>query len=352
MKIIDGLKLSFGDVLIRPRKSTINSRKDVCLTKFIKPKWSNKQLAFTPIIAANMDTVGTFQMAKELHKHNIITAIHKHYTLEEWGGFISSLEPDSTLLNNICVSSGTSDNDFNKLASILDKYSKVNMICLDIANGYSSHFVDFIKKTRQNFPSKVIIAGNVVTGEMTEELLEAGADIIKVGIGGGSVCTTRLKAGVGYPQLSAVMECAEVAHKLGGHIISDGGCVCPGDISKALGAGADLVMLGGMFSGHEESGGEVIEVDGKKFKSFYGMSSKTAMTKHTGEVKNYRSSEGKHVLIPYKGLVKNTCLDILGGVRSTCTYVGALNINELFEKTIFIRTNIQTNNIYNNLHHK
>ncbi|MCI4377225.1 hypothetical protein PGIGA_G00201160 [Pangasianodon gigas] len=178
--------------------------------------------------------------------------------------------------------------DFERLAAILAAVPQIQYICVDVANGYSEHFVHFVKDTRQKFPSHTIMAGNVITGEMVEELILAGADIIKVGIGPGSVCTTRKKTGVGYPQLSAVIECADAAHGLGGHIISDGGCTCPGDVSKAFGAGADFVMLGGMLAGHSESGGETIEKNGKKYKLFYGMSSDTAMKKHAGGVAEYR----------------------------------------------------------------
>lgn len=225
---------------------------------------------------------------------------------------------------------------------------QLKYICVDVANGYSEHFVHFVKDVRQKFPSHTIMAGNVVTGEMVEELILAGADIIKVGIGPGSVCTTRKKTGVGYPQLSAVIECADAAHGLGGHIISDGGCTCPGDVSKAFGAGADFVMLGGMLAGHSESSGEIIEKNGKKYKLFYGMSSDTAMKKHAGGVADYRASEGKTVEVPYKGPVDETIRDILGGVRSTCTYVGAAKLKELSRRTTFIRVTQQLNTVFGN----
>lgn len=225
--------------------------------------------------------------------------------------------------------------------------SNLKFICIDVANGYSEYFSEFVKQTREAYPDKVIIAGNVVTGEMTEELLLSGADIVKVGIGPGSVCTTRLKTGVGYPQLSAIIECADAAHGLGGQIISDGGCAIPGDIAKAFGAGADFIMLGGMLAGHDESGGEVIEKAGKKFMKFYGMSSSTAMEKHAGGVAEYRASEGKTVEIPHRGQVENTLKDILGGLRSTCTYVGASRLKELTKRTTFIRVSEQENRVYN-----
>jgi GMP reductase len=244
------------------------------------------------------------------------------------------------------VSTGTGDLDLGKINQIFDTYSGLKFLCIDVANGYSEQFVDFVQNARNQFPDKVIIAGNVVTGEMVEELLLAGADIVKVGIGPGSVCTTRLKTGVGYPQLSAIIECADAAHGIGGQIISDGGCTTPGDVAKAFGAGADFVMLGGMLAGHDESGGQIVERDGKQYKQFYGMSSTTAMEKHVGGVADYRASEGKTVEVEYRGPVEKTVQDILGGVRSTCTYVGAAKLKELTKRTTFIRVREQENKFY------
>jgi len=295
-------------------------------------------------MAANMDTVGTFEMALALYEKKLFTAIHKHYTVNEWHDFLT--RAPGGIENNIALSTGTSPLDFENITKILDSNPQLRFICIDVANGYSEHFVAFVKKTRNKFHDKVIIAGNVVTGEMVEELLLAGADIIKVGIGPGSVCTTRIKTGVGYPQLSAIIECADAAHGLGGQIISDGGCTTPGDVAKAFGAGADFVMLGGMLAGHDESGGELIVKNGKKLKQFYGMSSTTAMDKHVGGVADYRASEGKTVEVPYRGQVEGTLLDILGGIRSTCTYVGASQLKELSKRTTFIRVSEQENRIY------
>jgi GMP reductase len=222
----------------------------------------------------------------------------------------------------------------------------IKMICLDVANGYSEFFVATVRKVRAKHPSHTIVAGNVVTGEMVEELLISGADVVKVGIGPGSVCTTRKQTGVGYPQLSAVIECADAAHGLGGMIVSDGGCAMPGDFAKAFGGGADFVMSGGMFAGHDESGGKLIEVGGKQFKEFYGMSSTTAMEKHSGKVAEYRASEGKTVQIPYRGPVKATILEICGGLRSACTYVGASSIKEMSKRTTFIRCTVILNPVF------
>lgn len=244
------------------------------------------------------------------------------------------------------VSTGTSDADFQKTKDIMALSDELIFICVDIANGYSEHLVEYVERVRAEFPDKVISAGNVVTGDMCEELILAGADIVKVGIGPGSVCTTRVKTGVGYPQLSAIIECGDAAHGLGGMIIGDGGCSCAGDVSKAFGGGADFVMLGGMLAGHEESGGEIIEKDGETFMKFYGMSSQSAMDKHSGGVAKYRAAEGKTVLLPFRGSVHGTISDILGGVRSTCTYVGAAKLKELTKRTTFIRVQEQENVIF------
>lgn len=344
MRIEYDIKLGFKDVMFRPKRSTLKSRSQVSLERTFKFMHTDALWTGVPVMAANMDTVGTFEMALALAEQNLFTAIHKHYTPEEWGRFLAAA-PDG-IENHVSVSTGTGEDDLKKLIAIKDQNPQLRFICIDVANGYSEHFVSFLKRTRDQFPDKVILAGNVVTGEMVEELLLAGADLVKVGIGPGSVCTTRVKTGVGYPQLSAIIECADAAHGLGGQIISDGGCAIPGDVAKAFGAGADFVMLGGMLAGHDESGGIVIEKDGEKFKQFYGMSSSTAMDKHAGGVANYRASEGKTVEVSYRGDVESTLNDILGGLRSTCTYVGASTLKELTKRTTFIRVAEQENRVY------
>jgi GMP reductase len=270
----------------------------------------------------------------------MFTCLVKSYSLDDF--IDESSEVDVYYGDHAAVSTGTSDNDWIKLQQILNTYLEFRFICIDVANGYSEHFGDFVAKVRARYPEHVIIAGNVVTADMTQELILRGADIVKVGIGPGSVCTTRLQTGVGYPQLSAIIECADAAHGLDAHIIADGGCTCPGDVAKAFGAGADFVMLGGMLAGHTEGGGTV--ENGKI--TFYGMSSDTAMDKHHGGVAEYRSSEGKTVTIPYRGDVKNTVQDILGGVRSTCTYVGAPTLKQISKCTTFVRVTQQVNNVF------
>ena len=337
MRIEDEIKLDFKDVLIRPKRSTLGSRKEVYLTRHYTFKHSKFEWHGVPIMAANMDGVGTLDMAKSLWDHRMFTCLVKSYNEDDVSELATEIGG-----NYFAVSTGTSDSDFLKLRRIINAYPEIHFICIDVANGYQERFADFVQKVRETFSHCTIIAGNVVSADMTQELILRGADIVKVGIGPGSVCTTRIQTGVGYPQLSAIIECADAAHGLGAHIIADGGCTCPGDVAKAFGAGADFVMLGGMLAGHDEGGGEV--KDGQI--TFYGMSSDTAMERHHGGVAEYRSSEGRTVSVPYKGAVKDTVLDILGGLRSTCTYVGAPTLKQLPKCTTFIRVNRQINDVF------
>ena len=336
MRIEQDTKLDFSDVLIRPKRSTLVSRKEVDIFREFSFKHSARTFYGVPIIAANMDTVGTFDMATALSNFGLMTALHKHYDVEELRKFWEDNEKMSE--QHIFYSMGTSPSDLKKVKEFSNEYKNfLHFLCIDVANGYSEPFVDFVKEMREKLPATTIMAGNVVTGEMVEELILSGADIVKIGIGPGSVCTTRKMTGVGYPQLSAVIECADAAHGLGGHVCADGGCTVPGDLAKAFGAGADFVMLGGMLSAHDESGGEVFEKNGEKFVKFYGMSSDTAMDKHAGGVAEYRASEGKTVEVPYRGSVEDSVKEILGGLRSACTYTGARKLKELSKRTTFVR---------------
>jgi GMP reductase len=410
MRIIEDVKLDFNDVLIVPKRSTLKSRSDVSLERTFKFKHSQVEWSGIPIIAANMDGVGTISMANVLSQHKLMTALHKHYDIHQLSKFFKeSSNNDFTF-----YSMGILQSDLDKLISVLEltNSDQLKYICVDAANGYTEQFVDSIKRLRDTYPTKTILAGNVVTPEMTEELILAGADIIKIGIGSGQMCTTRLVAGIGYPQLSAVVECADAAHGLGGHICSDGGCTTPADIVKAFAGGADFVMLGSMLAGHNESEGEIIgttvsfigstlsklpvlrndnhyivvvgdtqyDIPGrdlcimkehpvttmsdplyKRYPGlysldtpddakiqFYGMSSSTAMKKHNGGVAEYRSSEGRTVEIPYRGFVRPTINHILGGVRSACTYTGSTKLKELTKRATFVRVNNTHNNTYDN----
>lgn len=343
MRIEEDLKLDFKDVLIRPKRSTLTSRSEADLTRDFSFRNSGGKYRGVPIIAANMDTIGTFEMARALTGHRLAAALHKHYDEASLIGFFMALPAESTVF----YSMGITDADYEKFlrmkAAVGDA---IACVCVHVANGYTKSFVDFIRNLRKVCPQITIMAGNVVTGEMTEELILLGVDIVKVGIGGGSVCTTRKMAGVGYPQLSAIIECGDAAHGLGGLICSDGGCASPGDLAKAFGGGADFIMLGGMPAGHDECSGRIEEHDGVRKVRFYGMSSRTAMDKYAGGVAPHRPAEGKEVLLEHRGPVEGTVQEILGGVRSACTYVGARRLKELSKRTTFIRVARQLNEVF------
>lgn len=369
-KIINEIKLDFDDVLIRPKRSTLKSRSEVDLIRTFKFANSSRELSCVPIMVANMDTVGTLHMAFSLLEHKAITCLHKHYSTDDLINFYCD---NGTNKNLVFYSTGTSKKDIEKLEFVFgvikNNGSYYPNVCLDVANGYTEQFVKTASHIRKLFPEVVLMAGNVVTPEMTEELIIHGkVDIVKVGIGSGSVCTTRLKTGVGYPQLSAVMECADAAHGLGGHICSDGGCKVVGDVCKAFGANADFVMLGSMFAGCDECEGEweyeylagvgtraefwqSVDPNNNNPKrkvslKYYGMSSKDAMDKHHNGVAKYRTAEGKSVRVAYKGPAIDIIQDIYGGLRSACTYIGANKIKDFSKKTTFIQVNNTHNTIY------
>lgn len=339
MKILDDVKLDFSDVLILPKRSQYSSRSEVSLERIFKFKYSTYTWTGVPIMVSNMDTTGTIEMALEMQKHKVITCLHKYYK-------VSDLIDKDLDLDYIAISTGIGDKDIENLDEIMKEINP-KFICIDVANGYMSKFIERCREIREKYPKKILIAGNVCTSEGVLELVMNGkVDIVKVGIGSGSCCTTRKQTGIGMPQLSAVIECADTAHGLDAHIISDGGLQVVGDFAKAYGGGSDFVMSGSMFAGHTESGGDLIEESGKQYKVFYGMSSSTAMNKYSGGVAHYRSSEGKTVKIEYRGDVKNTILDIQGGIRSTMTYIGAKKIKDIPKCTSFIHVNRQLNQIY------
>ena len=343
MRVEHDVKLTFDDVLIRPKRSTLISRSDVTLEREFRFRHSNTIWKGVPIVAANMDTTGLFDVARVLQRHEMLTCLQKFYSTSAYAqAWESGVDPGF-----VAVTCGSTEESFELLKRKMATDNGIQIICIDVANGYREVFLEFVKQVRAEFPEKILVAGNVATREMTEALILAGADIVKVGIGPGSVCTTRKVAGVGYPQLSAISECADAAHGLLGHVMADGGCSSPGDVAKAFAAGADFVMLGGMLAGHDESGGELIEGgNGKMFKSFYGMSSSKAMESHYGEVAKHRAPEGKEVRVPYRGSLEGTVQSILGGVRSACSYVGARRIKDLPKCATFIRVTQTTNEVY------
>lgn len=344
MPVIESnVKLDFSDVLLKPKRSEIASRNDVLLERSFTFKYSKRQWTGIPIIVANMDTTGTIEMAKELEKHKMITCLHKYYKADEI--------PKELNRDYFAITTGISDSDIENLNHIVDQVNP-HFICIDVANGYSTKFVETVKKIRLLYPHVTLMGGNVVTEEMVLELVvNGGLDIVKIGIGSGSVCTTRLQTGVGYPQFSAILECANAAHGIDAQIISDGGIVNVGDFGKAFGAGADFIMCGSMFAGHDEcmKNNIIITENGKKYCVFYGMSSDKAMNKYSGGVASYRSSEGKCVKIPYKGPVESTILNILGGLRSTMTYIGALKLKHIPKCAHFIQVNNQVNKVHNGM---
>ncbi|KKW24863.1 MAG: GMP reductase [Candidatus Kaiserbacteria bacterium GW2011_GWB1_52_6] len=346
MRIENEIKLDYKDVLIRPKRSTLTSRSEVDITRAFSFKDSGQTITSVPIIAANMDGVGTIAMARAFLPHKMLVALHKHYELKVLKKFFESLTHEQAPY--VFYTMGIKDTDVERLTALLKivDEKKIAGICIDVANGYTERFVEFAKRMRDRFPSKILMAGNVVTGEIVEELALAGIDIIKVGIGPGSVCTTRKMTGVGYPQLSAVIECADAAHGIGVRICADGGCQVPGDVAKAFGAGGDFVMIGSMLSGHTESEMKPFQKGGEKYITYYGSSSEDAMLKHSGKIPHYRASEGKSVEVPYKGSVERTLQEILGGLRSACTYVGAQHLKELPKRTTFIRVTQQLNPRY------
>ena len=344
MRINYDAKLNFEDVLLQPKRSTLSSRKDVDMTRNFTFRNSGKQMNFLPIFASNMDGVGTFSMAKVLQEYKMMTVITKTTGIEEWRKAVGN----GVRLQSVSVCTGTNvmwdkeAQDWKTMQEVLKSFPDIKMITVDVANAYHQNMVDFIKKVRDEYPTKIIVAGNVVTPEMTEELIINGADVVKIGIGPGSVCTTRTMTGVGVPQFSAIVECADAANGVDGHIMADGGCVYPGDIAKALGGGAHCVMIGGMLAGHDES--EQPVVDGKV--EFYGMSSDKAREKHGKRKDGYRGNEGRLISLPYRGPVQNTVEDILGGVRSACTYIGARRLKDMPKCATFVRVENNINRIY------
>ena len=343
MRIEQDIKLDYKDVLFKPKRSKLESRRDVDLTRTFKFHYGNEWTG-VPIMSSNMDGVGTFAMAKVLQDHKMITVMRKHYSVDDWTKNAKGVKMKYL---SVCTGTGViwdpDAPDYATMKAVLAMYPDIKFITVDVANAYHENYADFISKVRDAYPDKTIIAGNVISAEMTEELIIKGADIVKCGIGPGSVCTTRLMTGVGVPQLSGIIECADAANGIGGHIIADGGCVYPGDVAKAFGAGAHFTMLGGMLAGHDESEGEV--VDGKI--QFYGMSSDAAMATHGTRKDGYRGAEGKVVELPHKGPVEKTVIEILGGLRSTCTYIGAKRIKDMPKCTTFVRCTQQVNQVFN-----
>ena len=344
MRIEDDIKLDYSDVLIRPKRSTMESRKQVNIERTFSFYHSPKTRTGMPIMSANMASCGTFEIARILSKYKIITTFHKYYTVEEYQEFFATFNnPDY-----VCYTLGIREKDLNQLEQMIEKdlMKYFSFICLDVPNGYLERFKEVVKLIRKKCPEHIIIAGNVVTNEMTEELILAGADIVKVGIGPGSACTTRKMTGVGYPQLSAIIECADAAHGLANQqwywlVIADGWQQHPSCVAKAFCAGGDFNMFGSMFSGYAENPGETVEKNGKKYKYYIGSSSNKAMKENYGKKDAHRASEWRETLIPIKWSIHDFIGDLFGSLRSTGTYIGARTLKEFPKRTTFIKVNRQ-----------
>lgn len=367
MKIEDSVQLDFDDVLIQPKPSPLNSRSEADLFRYIgygdyfldrrgKKIWRNT-LNCIPITCANMATVGNPRSVKELVINGYIGTLHKHVSYddicklyEDVYTFIESNDGREVAIETckrISISIGIKES-LDTIKRLFNEFNyKVTIITIDVPNGYCAKFIDRIKEIRDIAPEAFITAGNVVTPDKVYEVLNSGADCVKCGLGNGSGCLTRNKTGVGRPQLSTIIDCADAAHHLNKYIMCDGGCKVIGDICKAFCGGADFVMTGSMFAGSEESEGNVIELNGKKYKEYYGMSSKLAQERHFGGFKsNVRSSEGREKLVPYKGNIIDIIEDINGGIRSCMTYIGCKRIKNMSKHTTFYRVNRQLNTLF------
>ena len=332
-------KLDYNDVLIVPSISDVKSRKDVSLEVETTFKCGTTWKG-VPIMASNMSTVGTHKMAEVLSEYKMLTCLRKGANY--YSAFIN-LHPEKEQYVSLTLGLDSESKLFVDTSNIKDP----TFICLDVANGYMKEFHNFTRKVREKWPKSILIAGNVVTPEGVEALSTAGADLVKVGIGSGSMCLTRRVAGVGYPQLSAVLECVETAEAYGIGIVADGGINYPGDFAKAFVAGSAFVMAGGMFTGHDECGGEIRHKEhGELTMLHYGMSSRTANEKYSGGLSDYRASEGRTVEVPYRGSVRNTVQEIFGGIRSACSYVGAFDLPSLYSNGKLIKVNRTINSIF------
>ena len=335
---ISSSQLDFRHCLIVPtRTSTIRSRSQVKTQTLVHFEKSHQDWIGTPIWTSNMDSTGTIAMYDKIHKYGLVTCFDKNINKD-------LLENDYDLdRERYSVSTGINIKDIEIIRKVIEKYNP-KFLCVDVANGYMEKFISTVAYLKTCYPDVIIVAGNVVTPEVIPTIGEAGADIIKLGIGSGSVCTTRIKTGIGCPQLSAILNCHETAHNCGIKIMSDGGIQNPGDICKAYAAGADFVMVGGLLAGHADTTENVVESNGQKFAEFYGMSSKEANNKYSGGMKHYKAAEGKKVLIPLKDeSITDTIEDILGGVRSCCSYLGAFNPSQIYERSNLIKVEQQVN---------
>ena len=362
-QILHETYLDYSDILIRPKMGiNLNSRKDVTLQRIFKFKHGQTRTGLG-VFNANMSTVGNFEVAKKLLMRGMFATLHKHYTVEEIGGFLKSCRDENIPLDNLFITIGLKniDNEIEKLKELESKYQwkSPRNICIDAPNFYIQKALDVLMRVRSEFKDAVIMAGNIASGDICLKLLDY-ADIIKCGIGSGSACLTRKQTGCGTPMVSLILECADIAHSVGGHICADGGIVDVGDICKAFCLNSDFIMAGGMFAGTDEAAGEVVEkhyetneiVEGKHviqtkyFKVYYGMSSEYANNKFAGGMCDYKTSEGRELLIPYTGSIDKVLQDITGGIASCCTYIGATSVKHMSKCATIIQVHNQLNRVF------
>lgn len=344
--------LTFDDVLLIPAESHVLPNEVKLDTKLA----SNLQLHI-PLISAGMDTVTEGNMAIAMAENGGLGVIHKNLSIEAQvdevkkakGKTVDPNLPHPAVDNQgrllAAAAVGVTSDTFERAESLLE--AGADAIVIDTAHGHSAGVLRKIKEIREHFPNATLIAGNVATGEGTAALFDAGVDVVKVGIGPGSICTTRIVAGVGVPQITAIYDAASVAQKYGKKIIADGGIKYSGDVVKALAAGGNAVMLGSMFSGTTEAPGTIFTNEGKQFKSYRGMGSVGAMSQQHGSSDRYFQGgvneanklvpEGVEALVPYKGDVSNIIYQIDGGLRAGMGYVGAGTIEELIENSQFVQ---------------
>ena len=319
-----GRGLTFDDVLIIPSKSEVRSRRDPKLTSQLTKTKSIE----TPILSANMDTITEYDMAFAMHQMGAIGILHRFVTIQEQAQFVAQLKTQG--VNHIAASIGVND-DYQERAKALIQ-AGANIITIDIAHGHSVLMMDVMKWMKDKFPTVDLIAGNVATPDAVVDLIEAGADAIKVGIGPGSMCTTRIITGAGVPQLTAIAMCAQAAAPYQVPVIADGGIKTSGDIVKAFAAGASTVMLGSMLSGTIETPGEIKH--GRK--QYRGMASRAAQESWRGGVPTGMAPEGESTYVSVKGHVKDVISELTGGIRSGMSYVNANQLSEIKDKARFI----------------
>ncbi|MEK6555586.1 MAG: IMP dehydrogenase [Bdellovibrionota bacterium] len=319
-----GRALTYDDVLCFPQKSDVRSRRDPDLTTRLTKNINIK----LPFISANMDTVTEHEMAIAMDQQGGVGILHRFMSISDQVSQVEKIKESGARV--IIASIGVNQDFKDRAKALVD--SGVNVITIDIAHGHSVSMLETLKWLKDTYPQVEVIAGNIASPQAARDLIEAGADAIKVGIGPGSMCTTRIITGCGVPQLTAVALCAEVTTEMGIPLIADGGIKTSGDVVKALAAGADTVMFGSILSGTLEPPGP--NRHGKK--EYRGMASKAAQVSWRGGVPEGMAPEGEMTLVPIKGRVSDVVAEMAGGLRSGMSYINATSVVEIRDKAFFL----------------